>query len=276
MSLSSSPPPPVTAADCSCSRSSSSSSATTVVQLAAEKIHLDSEVTAQILERLDLEAIHEEWQLHYLDSFQYESLGFPMGLVASIRRDLMIFPNTPYSNNDSSCNSMPNLNYSNNSNSLINHPPRSPMQNHKYNQVIVSSKLQPPLYRNDTADSPQVPLCHSTPKLLGHNHHHDRPNCDTSLPVPPHKVTSSAPVMPNRRVSTLTDIDWDELVEEEDDGLSLPQEELALHPLDSSFKYLHSSSMMPLSRPERLQSLTTMATATVDTSVVGSDAAPAE
>jgi hypothetical protein len=64
----------------------SSSSAASTVVAAAERIQFAD--PHHILQRLEKEAIKEDWQLEYLDSVQWQVLEVPMGLVSSIRRCL--------------------------------------------------------------------------------------------------------------------------------------------------------------------------------------------
>jgi hypothetical protein len=61
----------------------SSSFAASIVVAAAERIHFSD--PHSILQRLEKEAIQEDWQLEYLDSVQWQALEVPMGLVSSIR-----------------------------------------------------------------------------------------------------------------------------------------------------------------------------------------------
>jgi hypothetical protein len=64
----------------------SSSSAASIIVAAAEGIQFTD--PHSILQRLEKEAIKEDWQLEYLDSVQWQALEVPMGLVSSIRRCL--------------------------------------------------------------------------------------------------------------------------------------------------------------------------------------------
>ena len=66
--------------------SSSISVAASIVTTAAERI---GDVDPQpVIQNLSKEKVREDWQLEYLDSHQWQILGAPMGLVASIRRCL--------------------------------------------------------------------------------------------------------------------------------------------------------------------------------------------
>lgn len=68
------------------SSSSSTSVAASIVSWAAERL---GDVDPQeLFQKLEAEKIREDWQLEYLDSQQWQMLGVPMGLVASIRRCL--------------------------------------------------------------------------------------------------------------------------------------------------------------------------------------------
>ena len=68
------------------SSSSNSSVAASIVALAAERL---GDVDPQeLFRKLEAEKIREDWQLEYLDSQQWQMLGVPMGLVASVRRCL--------------------------------------------------------------------------------------------------------------------------------------------------------------------------------------------
>jgi len=61
--------------------------AASIVTSAAERIgDFDPQ---DLLHKLESEKIREDWQLEYLDSQQWQMLGVPMGLVASIRRSLV-------------------------------------------------------------------------------------------------------------------------------------------------------------------------------------------
>lgn len=60
--------------------------AASIVATAAERI---GDVDPQdVIANLEKEKVREDWQLEYLDSHQWQVLGAPMGLVASIRRCL--------------------------------------------------------------------------------------------------------------------------------------------------------------------------------------------
>lgn len=68
------------------SSSSTTSVAASIVAWAAERM---GDVDPQeLFQKLEAEKIREDWQLEYLDSQQWQMLGAPMGLVASIRRCL--------------------------------------------------------------------------------------------------------------------------------------------------------------------------------------------
>eukprot|EP00934_Nitzschia_sp_Nitz4_P007894 Nitzschia sp. Nitz4//scaffold87_size112219//101111//101671//NITZ4_004090-RA/size112219-processed-gene-0.11-mRNA-1//1//CDS//3329559417//7884//frame0 len=56
-----------------------------IVADAAEQAHYDC---SELLDKLENENIREEWQLEYLDSHQWETLGAPMGFVAALRKVL--------------------------------------------------------------------------------------------------------------------------------------------------------------------------------------------
>eukprot|EP00934_Nitzschia_sp_Nitz4_P001958 Nitzschia sp. Nitz4//scaffold87_size112219//39947//40441//NITZ4_004069-RA/size112219-processed-gene-0.4-mRNA-1//1//CDS//3329559354//1958//frame0 len=60
-------------------------SAAQMVEFAAYRIDLEPERVQPVLDRLEEEAIREEWQLQFLDSINFETMGFPLGLVASVR-----------------------------------------------------------------------------------------------------------------------------------------------------------------------------------------------
>lgn len=62
------------------------SPAQTLVEVAAYRIDLQSSKLNHLLHILEEELITEVWQLHYLDSANWKDMGFPVGLVASIRR----------------------------------------------------------------------------------------------------------------------------------------------------------------------------------------------
>lgn len=69
------------------SSSSNTSVAASIITAAAERIgDIDPQ---ELLQKLESERIREDWQLEYLDSLQWQMLGVPMGLVASIRRCLV-------------------------------------------------------------------------------------------------------------------------------------------------------------------------------------------
>ena len=59
-----------------------------VLLKASDRIQYSSAETQELLNRLDRELIHDVWQLHYLDSYQWERLGAPMGFVTAVRRCL--------------------------------------------------------------------------------------------------------------------------------------------------------------------------------------------
>ena len=61
------------------------SSATSVLETAATRIRLSSEVLKKVLERLDNEYIREAWQLQHISENHWKSMGAPIGFVASIQ-----------------------------------------------------------------------------------------------------------------------------------------------------------------------------------------------
>lgn len=63
-----------------------SSTARNLVELAAYRIDLQPSKLKHLLQIMEEELITEVWQLHYLDSANWKDMGFPIGLVASIRR----------------------------------------------------------------------------------------------------------------------------------------------------------------------------------------------
>mmetsp|Transcript_12453 Transcript_12453/g.29679 ORF Transcript_12453/g.29679 Transcript_12453/m.29679 type:complete len:386 (+) Transcript_12453:86-1243(+) len=62
------------------------SPAQTLVEMAAYRIDLDPSKVKFLLHIMKEELITETWQLHYMDSANWRDMGFPIGLVASIRR----------------------------------------------------------------------------------------------------------------------------------------------------------------------------------------------
>jgi WD40 repeat protein len=69
----------------------SASSAEAIVQDAAVRIGLatDNSTLQNVCNRLKEELVIEEWQLQFIDSFQWKELGAPIGLVAAIRRTIL-------------------------------------------------------------------------------------------------------------------------------------------------------------------------------------------
>jgi WD40 repeat protein len=65
----------------------SASSAEAIVQDAAARIGLatDDSIVTNVYHRMKEELVKEEWQLQFIDSFQWKELGAPIGLVAAIR-----------------------------------------------------------------------------------------------------------------------------------------------------------------------------------------------
>ena len=60
-------------------------SATALIQIAAYRIDLPQGTLDRILDRLREECIKEEWQLKFMDSYNWQALGAPIGLVAAVR-----------------------------------------------------------------------------------------------------------------------------------------------------------------------------------------------
>lgn len=60
------------------------SSAAAVVEMAAYRIDVEPYIVRLVQARLHKEAITEEWQLRYIDSRNFEAMGAPKKLVASI------------------------------------------------------------------------------------------------------------------------------------------------------------------------------------------------
>jgi WD40 repeat protein len=65
----------------------SASSAEAIVQDAAARIGLatDDSIVTNVSHRMQQDHVKEEWQLRFIDSFQWKDLGAPIGLVAAIR-----------------------------------------------------------------------------------------------------------------------------------------------------------------------------------------------
>jgi hypothetical protein len=61
------------------------SSAAALIQIAAYRIDLPQGTLENILYRLREECIEEEWQLKFMDSYNWQALGAPIGLVATVR-----------------------------------------------------------------------------------------------------------------------------------------------------------------------------------------------
>jgi hypothetical protein len=61
------------------------SSAAALIQIAAYRIDLPHGTLERILDRLGDECIKEEWQLKFMDSYNWQALGAPIGLVAAVR-----------------------------------------------------------------------------------------------------------------------------------------------------------------------------------------------
>ncbi|CAJ1958216.1 unnamed protein product [Cylindrotheca closterium] len=63
-----------------------SSAAESLVEMAAYRIDLEPSKVKFLQHIMKKELITEVWQLHYMDSANWREMGFPIGLVASIRR----------------------------------------------------------------------------------------------------------------------------------------------------------------------------------------------
>lgn len=82
-----------------------STSAQIVVHLAANRIGLPPSKLEHLLHTMNAELISEAWQLQFLDSTNYRDMGFPIGLVSSIRRiihelEMENMANEGYESND--------------------------------------------------------------------------------------------------------------------------------------------------------------------------------
>ena len=63
----------------------SSLSAQDVVMLAASRINIRQDQLDSVIQKMNDECVTEAWQIPHLDSFNWQRMSAPVGLVASVR-----------------------------------------------------------------------------------------------------------------------------------------------------------------------------------------------